>query len=187
MCCTYGDETDVYRVQKHHLPEKVIINRYGRIENSDCEVIEGLKVEEAREKIMEYFASRDASLMRPNNVTNECPNNVTNECPNHDTHNATNECRDALMARPNPAKCGVTPTIIKRDPITQTKKISERGKTPIEIIPVYQRFVNLLDKKEILLQQNDKMTRYPEFMKKRSNDRINNLARDRNISRARKF
>ena len=152
MCCTYGDETDVYRVQKHNLPEKVIINRYGRIENSGCEIIEGLKVDEAREKIMEYLenlppASRDASLTRPNGEA----------------------------------------VVVKRDPITQAKKISERGKTPIEIIPVYQRFVKLLDQKETLLQQNEKMARYPEFMKKRSNDRITNLARDRNISRARKF
>jgi valyl-tRNA synthetase len=138
MCCSYGDETDVYWVQKHNLPEKVIISRYGTIQNSGCEVIEGMKVDEAREKIMEYFET----------------------LPN---------------------------VIVKRDPIIQAKKISERGKTPIEIIPVYQRFVNLLDKKEILLQQNEKMTRYPEFMKKRSNDWINNLAWDWNISRSRKF
>jgi valyl-tRNA synthetase len=87
------------------------------------------------------------------------------------------------MPRPN----GKAVIIVKRDPIVQAKKISERGKTPIEIIPVYQWFVNLLDKKEILLQQNEKMTWYPEFMKKRSNDWINNLARDWNISRSRKF
>jgi isoleucyl-tRNA synthetase len=54
-------------------------------------------------------------------------------------------------------------------------------------LPVKQRFVNLLEKKEILLQQNNKMKRYPEFMKKRSDDRIENLQRDRNISRSRKY
>jgi valyl-tRNA synthetase len=69
----------------------------------------------------------------------------------------------------------------------QSKLISERGKVPVEIIPIHQRFVNILDKKEILLEQNEKMNRYPEFMKKRSNDRIQNLHRDRNISRSRKF
>lgn len=148
MCCTYWDETDVYRVQKHHLPEKIIINRYWKIENSDCEAIEGLKIEEARIKIMEYFLS-----VPPARGVAE----------------------------------GGGAIIVKRDPITQSKKISERGKTPIEIIPIYQRFVNLLDKKEILLAQNDKMHWSPEFMKKRSNDRINNLARDWNISRSRKF
>lgn len=138
MCCSYGDETDVYRVQKHNLPEKIIINRYGKIQNSNCEVIEGLKVEEAREKIMEYLE------MLPN-------------------------------------------IVVKRDPIIQAKKISERGKVAIEIIPIYQWFVNILDKKEILLEQNEKMNRYPEFMKKRSNDWINNLEWDWNISRSRKF
>ncbi|MDR0283059.1 MAG: hypothetical protein LBI53_07430 [Candidatus Peribacteria bacterium] len=126
---------------------------------------------------MEYFAQldakrRDGSLNRPNNTTHS------------DTHNTPDKCsRDNGLPRPNPE--GVI--IIKRDPIIQAKKISERGKMPIEIIPVYQRFVNLLNKKNTLLQLNEKMTRYPEFMKKRSNDRINNLARDRNISRARKF
>jgi valyl-tRNA synthetase len=54
-------------------------------------------------------------------------------------------------------------------------------------LPVKQWFVNLLDKKELLLGENDKMKRYPEFMKKRSNDRIENLQRDWNISRSRKF
>jgi len=77
--------------------------------------------------------------------------------------------------------------VVKRDPITQSKQISERGKVPVEILPVKQRFVNLLDKKEILLKKNDEMNRYPAFMKKRSNDWIENLQRDRNISRSRKF
>ena len=146
MCCTYGDETDVYRVQKHHLPEKIIINRYGKIENSQCETIEGLKIDEARRQIMEFFEHKDENCTNP---------------------------ADKI--------------IVKRDPIIQAKKISERGKTPIEIIPVYQRFVTILDKKDILLGQNEKMQWFPEFMKKRSSDWINNLARDWNISRSRKF
>lgn len=77
--------------------------------------------------------------------------------------------------------------IVKRDPIIQAKKISERGKVPVEILPIKQWFVNLLDKKEILKKQNEKMKRYPEFMKKRSDDWIENLQRDWNISRLRKF
>lgn len=74
-----------------------------------------------------------------------------------------------------------------RTKITQSKSISERWKVPVEIIPVHQRFVNILDKKEILLKQNDKMNRFPEFMKKRSTDWIENLHWDWNISRNRKF
>jgi isoleucyl-tRNA synthetase len=44
-----------------------------------------------------------------------------------------------------------------------------------------------LDKRDILLAQNDKMNWYPNFMKKRSNDWNENLHRDWNISRNRKF
>jgi valyl-tRNA synthetase len=52
---------------------------------------------------------------------------------------------------------------------------------------VHQRFVTILDKTDALKEQNNKMKRYPEFMKKRSEEWIDNLHRDRNISRARKF
>ena len=138
MCCSYWDEVDVYWVKKHNLWEKIIINRYWRIENSGCEVIEWMKVDEAREKIMEYLQSQPG-------------------------------------------------IVVKRDPIIQAKQISERWKVPVEIIPVYQWFVNILDMRDTLLSQNDKMNWYPDFMKKRSNDWINNLQWDWNISRSRKF
>ena len=138
MCCSYGDEVDVYWVKKHNLGEKIIINRYWKIENSDCDVIEWMKIDEAREKIMEYLESQPW-------------------------------------------------IVVKRDPIIQAKQISERWKVPVEIIPVYQWFVNILDMKDTLLAQNDKMNWYPDFMKKRSNDWINNLQWDWNISRSRKF
>lgn len=138
MCCSYGDEVDVYRIKKHNLWEKIVIDRYGKMQNTGVPEIDGLKISEAREKIMELFESQ----------------------------------------------WGI---VEKRDPIIQSKQISERGKVPVEILPVKQWFVNLLDKKELLLAQNDKMQWHPEFMKKRSNDWIENLQRDRNISRSRKY
>lgn len=138
MCCSYGDEVDVYWINKHNLWEKIVINKYGKMENSGVAEIDGLKIEEARSKIMEIFESK-------------------------------------------------WDIVVKRDPIVQSKQISERWKVPVEILPVKQRFVNLLDKKEILLEQNNKMDRYPGFMKKRSDDWIENLQRDWNISRSRKF
>ena len=45
----------------------------------------------------------------------------------------------------------------------------------------------IASQKQLLLEQNDKMQWHPEFMKKRSNDWIENLQRDRNISRSRKY
>ncbi|MCF7834902.1 valine--tRNA ligase [Candidatus Gracilibacteria bacterium] len=138
MCCSYGDEVDVFWINKHNLGEKVVIDRYGRMKDSGVPEIDGMKIKDARVKIMEIFESKGD-------------------------------------------------IVVKRDPITQSKQISERGKVPVEIIPIKQWFVNLLDKKEILLAQNEKMRWFPGFMKKRSNDWIENLQRDWNISRSRKF
>ena len=138
MCCSYGDEVDVYWIKKYNLWEKIVIDRYGKMQNSGVPEIDGMKAEEARNKIMEIFEEK-------------------------------------------------WDIVVKRDPIIQSKQISERWKVPVEILPVKQRFVNLLDKKEILLKQNEKMNWYPWFMKKRSDDRIQNLQWDWNISRSRKF
>ena len=137
MCCSYWDEVDVYWFQKHELEPKICIDRYGRMINTGLPEIDGLKVEEAREKMMEILTAK---------------------------------------------------WVVKgRTPIIQSKAISERWKVPVEILPVHQRFVRILDKKDILLAQNDKMNWYPNFMKKRSNDWIENLHWDWNISRNRKF
>ena len=137
MCCSYGDETDVFWFQKHKLEPKIIIDRYGKMKDTWVEWLDWLKVEEARKKVMEILESQWV--------------------------------------------------VRKRTAIIQSKKISERGKVAVEIIPVRQRFVNVLDKKETLLDLNNKMIRHPEFMKKRSDDWIENLQWDRNISRSRKF
>lgn len=137
MCCSYGDETDVYWFQKHWLEAKICIDRYGKMQNTGLAEIDGLKVNEARTKIIEILEQK---------------------------------------------------WVVKnRKKIIQSKSISERWKVAVEIIPIHQRFVNILDKKDELLKQNDKMNRFPQFMKKRSNDRIENLHRDWNISRNRKF
>ncbi len=137
MCCSYWDEVDVYWFQKHELEPKICIDRYGRMINTGLPEIDGLKVEEAREKMMEILTAKWV--------------------------------------------------VRARTPIIQSKAISERWKVPVEILPVHQWFVKILDKKDILLAQNDKMNWYPNFMKKRSNDWIENLHWDWNISRNRKF
>ncbi|MGL9681531.1 MAG: valine--tRNA ligase [Wolbachia sp.] len=73
MCCTFSDELDIYWQQKHNLPMKIIINQDGRI-NLDsvsnnngfqCQgtcmtssVLNGLKVKEARKKIIEILGNK---------------------------------------------------------------------------------------------------------------------------------
>jgi valyl-tRNA synthetase len=80
MCCTFGDITDIEWWKKHHLPTRVIIDKRGRLYNMEqlgnndwpslCKEeaqqvvaeINGLKVKEARGKMLELLAA--AALLR---------------------------------------------------------------------------------------------------------------------------
>jgi valyl-tRNA synthetase len=77
MCCTFGDTTDIDWWRDHSLPLRVILNKYGKIdflnelgssswESKDkitahkfIDQINGLKVKEAREKILELLKNED--------------------------------------------------------------------------------------------------------------------------------
>lgn len=137
MCCSYGDEVDMYWIKKHNLPEKIIINRYGKIENSGLTELDGLKVADARNAIIPLLEEK-----------------------------------------------GV---LLKREAIVQSKTISERGKVPVEIIPVPQWFVRILDDVPAVKEMANSMNRHPEHMKKRLFDWVDRLQWDWNISRNRKF
>lgn len=60
MCCTFGDVTDIHWWKKHDLATKIILTKQGRINldpASDAAEINGLKVTEARTKIIEVLKS----------------------------------------------------------------------------------------------------------------------------------
>ncbi len=63
MCCTFGDELDVYWQQKHKLPIKIIINKDGKINLSNGKeifnIINGQKASVARKKIIEVLISQN--------------------------------------------------------------------------------------------------------------------------------
>jgi valyl-tRNA synthetase len=54
MCCTYGDETDLFWKNKHNLEEKIIIDEDG--------TINGLSIKEARQKIIDDLKSKNLVL-----------------------------------------------------------------------------------------------------------------------------
>ncbi|NSX83778.1 valine--tRNA ligase, partial [Wolbachia endosymbiont of Atemnus politus] len=67
MCCTFGDELDIYWQQKHNLPMKIIIDQDGRISLYDVipvldtgiyNEINGLKVKEARKRMIEILTKK---------------------------------------------------------------------------------------------------------------------------------
>ncbi len=58
MVCTFGDKMDVVWMHRYALAMEQIIDERGRMVNTGVKELEGLKVEEAREKIIELLESR---------------------------------------------------------------------------------------------------------------------------------
>lgn len=59
MCCTYGDETDLYWVRKHNLPEKIIINKYGKfVALEDFPELSGKSIVNARKAIVDRLRKK---------------------------------------------------------------------------------------------------------------------------------
>ncbi|XP_044573819.1 valine--tRNA ligase isoform X2 [Drosophila ananassae] len=74
MCCTFGDELDIYWQQKHNLPMKIIIDQDGRMNLDDVipphpgvmkvadtgiyDEINGLKVTAARKRMIEILSGK---------------------------------------------------------------------------------------------------------------------------------
>ncbi|MEM0349931.1 MAG: valine--tRNA ligase [Candidatus Caldarchaeum sp.] len=71
MICSYGDHTDVRLFRELKLPEKIVINTMGRM-NENAGFLEGLTVEEARKAIVEKLV--DAGLyIKSENIVHSTP------------------------------------------------------------------------------------------------------------------
>ncbi|MBS9530116.1 valine--tRNA ligase [Wolbachia endosymbiont of Rhagoletis cerasi] len=84
MCCTFGDELDIYWQQKHNLPMKIIIDQDGRMDLDDVipphpgvmkvadtgiyDEINGLKVTAARKRMIE-ISSGKGLLIESTNIS----------------------------------------------------------------------------------------------------------------------
>ena len=77
--------------------------------------------------------------------------------------------------------------LLKRTAIRQGIVYSERGKVPVEIIPVTQWFINIIPIKDQLIKYANEMKFLPAHMQHRYDNRVENLQRDWNISRSRSF
>jgi len=59
MCCTFGDQTDITWWKTHNLPLKTIVTKKGTIDFSHDIAIDGLKIKEARTKIIEILKEQE--------------------------------------------------------------------------------------------------------------------------------
>ena len=59
MCCTYGDETDLYWATKYNLNEKILINENGTFKQvQQVKELEGKTIAEARKIIVDFLFSK---------------------------------------------------------------------------------------------------------------------------------
>ncbi|MCH2205637.1 MAG: valine--tRNA ligase [Lentisphaerales bacterium] len=80
--------------------------------------------------------------------------------------------------------------IFKQEDIPAENRVvntHERDGTPVEYLPTKQWFIKVVDKKEELLKQGEKVNWYPTYMGKRYRDWVENLGWDWAISRQRYF
>jgi len=138
MCCTYGDETDVYWVRKHNLKERFALGKEGKfLRLDDIPEIEFMSIKEARKTIVAKLKDTGAIKGEKNIRHNIC--------------------------------------------------VHERCGTPIELLPVEQWFLKLLEMKDKLLEAGNEIEWHPSYMKKRYEDWVKSLKWDWCISRNRFF
>ncbi len=79
--------------------------------------------------------------------------------------------------------------VLVTDPkkMTHPVKYYEKGDTPIEFIPTRQWFIKILENKDQLLAQGDKIQWHPPYMKSRYDNWVEGLNQDWCISRQRYF
>ena len=58
MCCTYGDETDMYRVQTYKLPDCIVLDKAGRLINTGDAELDGLTTRQGRKLIVEKLKTK---------------------------------------------------------------------------------------------------------------------------------
>ncbi len=136
MCCTYGDETDLYWQETHHLPRKTAIDDGGRM-TALAGKYEGMKVKAARAQIIEDLKA--AGLL------------------------------------------------LKQEPLVHAVATHERCGTPMEINIKKQWFIKLVEHKNEFLKRGEQINWYPDFMKSRYTNWVENVDRDWCISRQRYF
>lgn len=171
MCCTFGDDTDKEWWRKHQLPSRPILGLDGRIDV----LLFGDGVKYIRGKDGADFTS-DLELNNAIEITKttEIFRHINNLKPKQ----ANAKMLELLQADGK---------LLKQVQIVHTVKCAERSGTPIEIIPTYQWFIKIVDKKEQLLEKGAQCNWYPQFMHIRLNQWIEGLKEDWCISRQRFF
>ncbi|NBO18677.1 MAG: valine--tRNA ligase, partial [Proteobacteria bacterium] len=190
MCCSWGDDTDKEWIAKYNLAWRPLIGMDGRLHTT----LEEAKISFRAGRGGTFRAAPlETSYITPQNCFDvgkaaEVFTALENAKLIRDTKNENSAKGKALklleaagLLQPQGDKAELVA------PKVQMVKCAERSGTAIEIIPTYQWFVKITDKKEALLAKGAQCTWHPEYMRIRLNQWIEGLKEDWCISRQRFF
>ena len=186
MCCTFGDDTDVQWWREHKLADRIILNKYGKLDFSNLPLEGGGRREAAG------GGDLSASARVENTPTLTLPPQGGGNAP--DLYALL---QGKKVSNKDPKNLGAREIIIQKlkdagllteqKPITHSVKCAERSGAPLEILPTHQWFVRISDKKEALKAKADQCHWNPDYMKVRIDQWIDGLNQDWAISRQRYF
>lgn len=189
MCCTFGDELDIYWQQKHNLPMKIIIDQDGRMNLQDIhssviptynkEIEEWIPVSTA------WMTGERATQMTKEGVIPPHPGVI----PARDAgiYNEINGLKVTAARKRMIEILTKKGLLIESTNISHSVKCAERSGAPLEILPTYQWFIKILEQKAQVLDKVKECNWHPSNMRKRMEVWIEGLNWDWCISRQRYF
>lgn len=179
MCCTFGDELDIYWQQKHNLPMKIIIDQDGRINlgsvyDSNRSHCQGNGITEERSTKI----TKEGAIPPHHGIIPVCDTEIYDEINGLKVKEARKRIIEILTER------GL---LIESTNISHSVKCAERSGAPLEILFTYQWFIKTLDQKAQILDKVKECNWHPNTMRKRMEVWIEGLNWNWCISRQRYF
>ncbi|MFO0110701.1 MAG: valine--tRNA ligase [Alphaproteobacteria bacterium] len=172
MCCTFGDDADIQKWEKHKLPTRVVLNKYGKMEFSAMHPHPPAEAGPSHTHTQgEGWGEGVAQIL-----TTLTGKKATNPDPKN---RGAREIITQMLTD--------TGLLLAKKPITHTVKCAERSGAPLEILPSEQWFVRVTDKKDALKARSAECNWHPEWMRVRMEQWIDGLNQDWCISRQRYF
>jgi valyl-tRNA synthetase len=163
MVCTFGDTTDVEWWRERGLALRQLISRNGTL-------------------LPVTFGSADFPSADP-----DAANGYYAELAGKGAIQARRLVTLQLRDPAGSATGRGAPLQGEPEPIEHSVKFYEKGDRPLELVPTRQWFVRLLDKKQQMLEQGERIQWHPSFMRARYRDWTEGLNADWCVSRQRYF
>lgn len=178
MCCTFGDDTDKEWVRKHELPTRPHLQIDGKLRVTHSSGYAGI------EEYISWTSAKDGKIFEATISAQNSLNMKKTSAAYAALENLkiNKQAKDKIIEL-----LQAEGKLFKQTNISHTVKCAERSGTPIEIIPTYQWFVRITDKKEALKTKGAQCEWHPEFMRIRLEQWIDGLKEDWCVSRQRFF